>query len=71
MKRTIHQHIDQNRHELDNETINRQRKRHLEDELHQLESYLNNHPGSEYDPTSIELYCDMYPDAPECRIYEE
>lgn len=70
MKRTIQQHINDNKDELDNPNINSQRKRHIEDELSALEQYQINHPDEDNDPTPLELFCDSHPDAAECRIYE-
>lgn len=71
MDRTISQHINDDLNELDNPSTSSQRRRHLEDEVESLQRYQENHPNSEHDPTSLELYCDKYPDALECRIYEE
>ncbi len=70
-KRTLQQHININKDELDNPNISSQRRRHLENELVNLEEYEANHPGDDYDPTPLELYCDLNPDASECRIYED
>lgn len=56
--------------ELDKVEINKQRKRHLEDELNMLSSYHDHHPEKTECPTPLELYCDMNPDSPECRIYD-
>ena len=69
--RTLQQHIDDDRNELDNSDTNNQRRRHLEDELTSLEKYQRNHPEDSHDPSSLELYCDSNPDAAECRIYED
>jgi hypothetical protein len=69
--RSLQQHINENRDELDSFNINSQRKRHLEDELESLEKYQINHPDDDYDPTPLELYCDLNPDALECRIHED
>lgn len=69
--RTIQQHIDDDRNELDNPNTSSQRRRHLEDELGALKHYQENHPNEEHDPTGLELYCDTHPDAPECKIYED
>jgi hypothetical protein len=68
--RTLQQHIDDDRNELDNSDTNSQRRRHLEDELTSLEKYQRNHPEDNHDPSSLELFCDNNPAAPECRIYE-
>lgn len=71
MDRTINQHIEDDRNELDSSNISSQRRRHLEDELTSLEKYHTNHPEDNHDPTPLELYCDAHPDASECRIYED
>jgi hypothetical protein len=70
MSRTLQQHINDARNELDSSIFNSQRSRHLEDELENLEKYQINHPDTDYDPNPLELYCDLYPNALECRIYE-
>lgn len=69
MKRTIQQHIEQDRKEIADVNTNPQRKRHLRSELDSLERYHANHPETIADPSSLELYCDEHPDADECRIY--
>ncbi len=69
-KETIDSHIQHDIDELDNPNINSQRRRHLEEELGQLERYKASHPNQEKDPSSFELYCNDNPNAPECRIYE-
>jgi hypothetical protein len=43
----------------------------LESELGSLEQYQVNHPDDNHDPTPLELFCDINPEAPECRIYED
>ena len=45
--------------------------RHLEDELKGLEEYKAHHPEDSHDPTPLEVYCDLNPDAPECRVYDD
>lgn len=71
MDRTLQQHINDDKDELDNPGINAQRRRHIEDELDALEKYQANHPDEDSDPNPLELYCDSHPDASECRIYED
>lgn len=71
MDRTLQQHINNDRDELDDPNINSQRRRHLEDELDSLEKYQVNHPDEDHDPTPLELYCDSNPDALECRVYDD
>jgi len=69
-KKSLQQHINDNKDELDNSNISSQRRRHIESELYSLEKYQSNHPDTDYDPTVLELFCDENPDAEECRIYE-
>lgn len=66
----ITDHIKQNQNELNNPMISSQRRRHIEDELDSLQSYHTNHPKDEHDPSSLELFCDVNPNAPECRVYD-
>ena len=68
---TIEQHIEVDREELSNPQLSPQRRRHIEDELEQLETYAEKHPDDHHDPTPLELFCDANPEAPECRIYED
>lgn len=67
MEKTLQQHIE---NELDDVNISAQRRRHLQGELDSLEQYQNNHPDETKDPNNLELFCDLNPDAPECKIYE-
>jgi hypothetical protein len=69
--RTLQQHINDDRNELDKSSVSAQRRRHLVDELYSLEKYQINHPNDSHDPTTLELYCDENPNARECRIYED
>jgi hypothetical protein len=71
MDRTLQQHINDDKNELDNPNTSSQRRRHLEDELGSLQNYQTNHPNDDHDPTALELYCDENPEALECRIYED
>ena len=70
MNRTLQQHINVDKNELDSSNISAQRRRHLEDELNALNHYQQNHPNDDHDPTGLELFCDSNPEAPECRMYE-
>jgi len=71
MEKSIQQHINDDRDELDNPNTSSQRRRHLEGELDSLEKYQINHPDDDHDPTPLELYCDENPSALECKIYED
>tara|TARA_B100001939_G_C16905559_1_gene602114 strand:- start:322 stop:540 length:219 start_codon:yes stop_codon:yes gene_type:complete len=70
-ERTLQQHINDDRDELDNPNLSPQRRRHIESELDDLEQYQVNHPDEDHDPTFLEMYCDSNPEADECRIYED
>jgi hypothetical protein len=69
--RTLQQHINDDKDEIDNPTTNGQRRRHLQDELEHLEKYQTNHPDTDHDPTGFEMYCDENPNALECRVYDD
>jgi hypothetical protein len=71
MDRTLQQHINDDRDELDNPNTSSQRRRHIEDELDALEQYQLNHPDDDHDPNPLELFCDTHPDAAECKIYDD
>ena len=45
--------------------------RHYATELEELETYRSHHPGEHKDPTPLEVHCDLNPDAPECRVYDD
>ena len=45
--------------------------RHLEAELQGLKEYKDHHPGDNHDPTPLEVFCDLNPDAPECLVYDD
>lgn len=57
--------------ELGDCSINKQRKRYLESYLEELLVYEKNHPHETVIPSSFELYCDINPNALECRIYDD
>jgi len=67
----IDQHIQKNQNLVNDPTISPQSRRHTQEELTALETYKENHPEDSHDPTSLELYCELNPDADECRIYED
>ena len=75
-KRTIEQHIEQDKEILQDPMTNPQMRRHTADELEHLERYAQEHKkdieaGDHHDPTMFEMYCDENPEADECRIYED
>jgi hypothetical protein len=70
MTKKLTDYIQEIESELDSPFINKQRKRHLIDELDQLKDYQANHPDlDEVAPNSLELYCDKNPEAVECKIF--
>jgi hypothetical protein len=45
--------------------------RHLEEELQGLKEYKEQHPEDSHDPSPLEVYCELNPEAPECRVYDD
>tara|TARA_B100000902_G_scaffold233151_1_gene221126 strand:- start:157 stop:384 length:228 start_codon:yes stop_codon:yes gene_type:complete len=73
---SIEKHIEVDKEILANPTISPQQRRHIEGELEELNVYAENHKkeiaaGDHHDPTALELYCEMEPEADECRVYED
>lgn len=68
--KSIETHIEQDRKILDDPMVSSQSRRHVEEELEQLERYAANHPDDHHDPTSLELYCNDNPEALECKMYD-
>lgn len=67
----IQQAINDICEELENSSINKQRKRYLQTYLSDLVQYQKNNPDSVYCPNNFELYCNLNPDSPECRIFDD
>jgi len=67
----IDQHIQKDKQILDDPTISPQTRRHTTEELEALEIYKENHPEDTHDPTPLELYCELNPDALQCRVYDD
>ena len=68
---SVENHIEYDKKILDDPLISPQARRHTEEELEALEKWVKNHPEDNHDPSSLELYCDSNPAAPECRVYED
>ena len=73
---SIEKHIEKDKEILQDPTTSPQQRRHIEGELHELEVYAENHKeeiaaGDPHDPTALDLYCEMEPDADECRMYDD
>tara|TARA_Y100000401_G_scaffold62996_1_gene50061 strand:- start:284 stop:511 length:228 start_codon:yes stop_codon:yes gene_type:complete len=72
----IEKHIQKDKEILQDPTTNPQMRRHIEEELHDLEEYVEHHKeeieaGDHHDPNTIELWCDQHPEEPECLIYDD
>jgi len=57
--------------ELENSSMNSQRRRYLQNYLQEILEYQKNNPHNKEVPTSLELFCDLNPNALECRIYDD
>lgn len=73
---TLEQHIQHDKEILDNPQTSPQTRRHIEGELHELETYVKNHKaeieaGDHHDPNVLEVFCDVHPDEPECLVYDD
>jgi hypothetical protein len=58
------------KNELDLNSINKQRKRYLESYLTELVSYSERHPEVTEVPSSLAIFCDVNPNAKECKIFD-
>ena len=70
---SIETHIAKDREELAKAEASgdHAKARHYATELEGLETYRSHHPEEHKDPTSLEVHCDLNPDAPECRVYDD
>ncbi len=70
---TIDEHIQKDQSEIEAARAagDLAKVRHLEEELEGLKEYKEHHPGDNHDPSSLEVYCDLNPDALECRVYDD
>jgi hypothetical protein len=57
--------------ELEESSINKQRKRYLSSYLEDLFEYQKNNPTATQTPTTFELFCSLNPDSSECKIYDD
>ena len=74
--KTIEEHIDKDKHLIEDATISAAARRHYIDELHDLEVYAEHHKeeieaGDHHDPNVLELFCELLPDEPECLVYDD
>jgi len=56
--------------ELYNNSINKQRERHLEAYLSELIEYSERHPEVTKLPGPLTIFCDLNPNAKECKIFD-
>jgi hypothetical protein len=70
---TIDEHIQKDRTDIETARAagDLGKVRHLEEELKGLEEYKAHHPEENHDPTPLEVFCDLNPEAPECRVYDD
>ena len=73
---SIEAHIQKDREILSDPTISPAARRHIKEELHELEVYEEHHhdeieAGDHHDPNAIELFCEMHPVVPECLVYDD
>tara|TARA_B100001559_G_C16295643_1_gene527211 strand:- start:140 stop:367 length:228 start_codon:yes stop_codon:yes gene_type:complete len=73
---SVEKHIEVDKQILEDPTTSPQQRRHIEGELTELNVYVENHKkeiaaGDHHDPTPLELFCEMEPEADECRVYED
>lgn len=66
----LRERIKQVRNELDLNSINKQRKRYLESYLFELIAYMEKHPEETEEPSPLVLFCELNPDAAECRLFD-
>lgn len=57
--------------ELEDPSINKQRKRYLESYIADLLEYQKENPDSEVVPNQFQLFCFLNPNSLECRIYDD
>tara|TARA_Y100000994_G_scaffold36198_1_gene26957 strand:- start:217 stop:459 length:243 start_codon:yes stop_codon:yes gene_type:complete len=73
---SVEKHIEVDKKILEDPTTSPQQRRHIEEELHELEVYVANHKeeiaaGDHHDPSALELFCEVEPSAPECKMYDD
>jgi len=68
--KNIQDSIKKDKKILDDPLVSAQSRRHVEEELEQLQRYHERHPEEEHTPSPLELYCDDNPNAKECKIFD-
>ena len=74
--KTIEDHIQKDKEILADPNTSEPMRHHIEDELHDLEEYVDHHKdeidaGRSSRSNVLELFCDMHPDEPECLVYDD
>ena len=74
--KTIEDHIAKDKEILADPKTSEPMRHHIEDELHDLEEYVEHHKdeieaGDHHDPNVLEVFCDVHPDEPECLVYDD
>ena len=71
--KSIDEHIKKDQSDLETAKAegNDAKVRHISEELESLQEYKKEHPEDSHDPTSLELYCEVNPEADECRVYDD
>ncbi len=71
--KSIDEHIEKDKEDIEQARASGDlgKVRHLEEELKSLEEYKSHHPEDNHDPTPLEVFCDLNPEAPECRVYDD
>ena len=74
--KSIEDHIQKDKEILADPNTSEPMRHHIEDELHDLEEYVEHHKdeiaaGDHHDPNVLEVFCDVHPDEPECLVYDD
>ena len=74
--KSIEDHIKKDKEILADPTTSEPMRRHIKDELHDLDEYVEHHKdeikaGDHHDPNVLEVFCDVHTDEPECLIYDD
>jgi hypothetical protein len=71
--KSIDEHIQKDQADIEQarESGNLGKVRHLEEELQGLKEYKEHHPEDKHDPSPLEVYCELNPEAPECLVYDD
>ena len=73
--KSIEEHIEHDKEVLADPTTSEPMKRHMLEELHELEVYADHH-HDEIEAGIItilmfRIFCEMHPDEPECLVYDD